>query len=173
MKTKFNKDMYARMRNKKDEPLSALRAKSICITERGSPIIAALLSTPTPVTVGTASPTLSVKKLTPRHKKPRTGDKQKEKVDSRPSSIWDDAGVSMVQAQDVFSADDLKVLSKVPTNEVVRRHLQNSSRYLRNFTLHSSFLFFSLFCEYIYIYIFFFFLFFSFFRCWERVFISL
>ena len=35
MMTKFNKDMYARMRGKKDEPLSALGTKSVCITDRG------------------------------------------------------------------------------------------------------------------------------------------
>ena len=35
MTTKFNKDMYARMRGKKDEPLSALGTKSVRITDRG------------------------------------------------------------------------------------------------------------------------------------------
>ena len=75
MTTKFNKDMYTRMRNKKDEPLSALGAKSVRIMERNAPIIAAFPSTSTPVTMGTVSPTPSVEELTPRHKKPRTGDK--------------------------------------------------------------------------------------------------
>ena len=87
MMTKFNKDMYAGMRNKKDEPLSSIRTKSVRITDRGAPILAALPSTLTLVTVGTALPTLSVEELTPRNKRPRAGDKQKEKVDSRPSSI--------------------------------------------------------------------------------------
>ena len=87
MTTKFNKDMYARMRNKKDEPLSALRTKSVHIMDRGAPVLAALPSSPTPVTAGTASPTSSVEELTPRNKRTRVGDKQKEKVDSRPSSI--------------------------------------------------------------------------------------
>ena len=123
MTTKFNKDMYARMRNKKDEPLSAIRTKSVRIMDRGAPILAALPSTPTPVTAGTASPTPSVEELTPHNKRPRARDKQKEKVDSRPFSIWDDAGVSMAWAQDIFSMDDLKVLSGVPADEVMRRHL--------------------------------------------------
>ena len=39
MTTKFNKDMYARMRNKKDEPLSAIGTKSVRITDRGTPIL--------------------------------------------------------------------------------------------------------------------------------------
>ena len=109
MTTKFNKDMYARMRNKKDEPLSAIRIKSICITNRGASILAAFPSSPTYVLVGTASPTRLVEGLTPRNKRLRVGDKQKEKVNSRPSSIWDDAGVSVARAQDIFSADEMKV----------------------------------------------------------------
>ena len=123
MTTKFNKDMYARMRNKKDEPLSAIGAKSVCVTERGAPILTALPSTSTPGIVGTALLTSLMEELTPWHKKPRTGDKQKEKVDSRPSSVWDDAEVALARAQDVFGADDLKVFSWVPANEVVGCHL--------------------------------------------------
>ena len=109
MTTKFNKDMYARMRNKKDEPLSTIWIKSVCITDRGASILAAFPSSPTYVPVGTASPTLLVEELTPRNKRLRVGDKQKEKVNSRPSSIWDDAGVSVARAQDIFSADEMKV----------------------------------------------------------------
>ena len=123
MMTKFNKDIYPRMRNKKDEPLSALGTKSIRITDRGAPILAALPSSPTSVPAGVASPTPSVEELTPRNKRLRVGEKQKEKVDSRPSSIWDDVGVSVARAQDTFSADEMKVFSGVPTNDVARRHL--------------------------------------------------
>ena len=87
MTTKFNKDMYARMRNKKDEPLFAIGTKSVPITDRGAPILAVLPSAPTLVTAGMASPTLSIEELTPCNKRLRVGDKQKEKVDSRPSSV--------------------------------------------------------------------------------------
>ena len=87
MTTKFNKDMYARMRNKKDEPLSAIRTKSVRITDRGTPILAALPSSPTSVPTGVASPTPSVEELTPRNKRLRVGEKQKEKVDTRLFSI--------------------------------------------------------------------------------------
>ena len=123
MMTKFNKDMYVTMRNKKDEPLSAIGTKSVCITDRGAPILAGLLSSPTPVPTRAASLTPLVEKLTPHNKRLRVGEKQKEKVDSRPSSIWDDAGVSMARAQDIFSADEMKVFSGVPANDVARRHL--------------------------------------------------
>ena len=82
MMTKFNKDMYARMRGKKDEPLSAIWAKTVHVMERGAPISSVPPSTPTLGTVGIASPTPSIEELTPQHKRPRIGDKQKEKVDS-------------------------------------------------------------------------------------------
>ena len=123
MTTKFNKDMYARMRGKKDKPLSALGTKSVRITDRAILILAALLSSPTSASARGASPTPLVEELPPRNKRLRVGEKQKEKVDSRPSSVWDDAGVSVARAQDTFSADELKVFSRVPADDVVRRHL--------------------------------------------------
>ena len=123
MTTKFNKDMYARMRGKKDEPLSALGTKSVRITDRGVLILAALPSSPTSAPTRVASPTPLVEELPPRNKRLKVGEKQKEKVDSRPSNVWDDIGVSVARAQDAFSADELKVFSGVPTDDVARRHL--------------------------------------------------
>ena len=81
--TKFNKDMYARMRGKKDEPLSAIGIKSVCITDRGVPILAALPSSPTSAPARGVSLTPSVEEVPPRNKRLRAGEKQKEKVDSR------------------------------------------------------------------------------------------
>ena len=98
MTTKFNKDMYARMRGKKDEPLSALWTKSIRITNRGVPILTVLPSSPTPAPARGASATLSMEEVPPCNKRLRVGEKQKEKVDSRPSSVWDNAGVSVARA---------------------------------------------------------------------------
>ena len=123
MTTKFNKDMYARMRNKKDEPLSAIGTKSVRIMDRGAPILVALPSSPTFVPARVASPTPSIEELTPHNKRLRVGEKQKEKVDSRPSSIWDDAGVSVVKAQDIFSVDEMKVFSGVPADDIARCYL--------------------------------------------------
>ena len=123
MMTKFNKDMYARMRSKKDEPLSTLGTKSVRITDRGVPILVALPSSPTSALARVASPTPSVEELPSRNKRLRIGEKQKEKVDSRPSNVWDDAGVSVARAQDTFSADELKVFSGVPADDVARHHL--------------------------------------------------
>ena len=85
MTTKFNKDMYARMR-------------AIRITDRGVPILAALSSSPTSAPMSGASLTPSVEEVPPCNKRLRVGEKQKEKVDSRLSSVWDDAGVSVARA---------------------------------------------------------------------------
>ena len=123
MMTNFNKDMYARIRNKKDEPLSALGTKSVRITDRGAQILAALPSSSTSVPTRVASPTPSVEKLTPHNKRLRVGEKQKEKVDFKPSSIWDDAGVLVARAQDTFSANEIKVFSGVLADDVTRHHL--------------------------------------------------
>ena len=123
MMTKFNKDMYVRMRSKKDEPLSAIGTKAVRITNRGTPILAALPSSPTSVPARVTSLISLVEELPPRNKRLRVGEKQKEKVDSRPSSIWDDAGVSVVRAQDTFSADEMKVFSGVRADDVARCHL--------------------------------------------------
>ena len=123
MMTKFNKDMYARMRGKKDEPLSALGTKSVRITDRGVSILATLLSSPTFAPTRGVSPIPSVEEVPPRNKRLRVGEKQKEKVDSRPSNIWDDAGVSVARAQETFNTNELKVFSRVPADDVARRHL--------------------------------------------------
>ena len=123
MTTKFNKDMYARMKGKKDEPLSALGTKSVRITDRGVPILAALSSSPTSAPAKGASPTPSVDEVPPRNKRLRAGEQQKEKVNSRPSKVWDDAEVSMARAQETFSTDELKVFAGVPADDVARRHL--------------------------------------------------
>ena len=87
MTKKFNKHMYARMRGKKDEPLSALGTKFVRITDRGAPILAALSCSPTSAPARGASPTPSVEEVPPRNKRLRAGEKRKEKVDSRPSCV--------------------------------------------------------------------------------------
>ena len=98
MMKKFNKDMYARMKGKKDKPLFAIGTKSVRITDRGVPILSALPSSPTSTPARGTSPTPSVEEVPPRNKRLRVGEKQKEKVDSRPSCVWDDAGVSVARA---------------------------------------------------------------------------
>ena len=125
--TKFNKDMYAKMRAKKDEPLSNIGKKMVCITGRGSPAVPATSITPVAFgaeTTRTASPSTSIEEfLTPVSKRPRLSSKEKEKVDPRTSTIWSDERLAMDRAHGVITAEDLKVFSGVPFNTVASRHV--------------------------------------------------
>ena len=91
MKTKFNKDMYAKMRSKKDEPLSNIGKKTVCVTGKGPSVIPAAsvtLVVSGADTTRTASPSTSVEQLpTPVSKRPRLPDKEKEKVDPCTSTV--------------------------------------------------------------------------------------
>ena len=66
MMTKFNKDMYAKMRSKKDKPLSSIGKNGVRVTGKG-PFITPIAST-TPIVSGVetarmASPTTSVEEI--------------------------------------------------------------------------------------------------------------
>ena len=127
MTTKFNKDMYAKMRSKEDEPLSNIRKKTVRVTGKG-PSVNPTTSV-TPVVSGvemtrTASPSTLVEELpTPASKRPRLSDKEKEKVDPRTSTVWDDERLAVDRAHGVVTAEDLKVFSGVPFNNITSRHI--------------------------------------------------
>ena len=88
MKTKFNQSMDARMRAKKNEPLSNLGAKNVKVTDKGASVTFATLATPGIETARTASPTTSIEEIPPQQKRQRIGDKEKEKADPRLSNVW-------------------------------------------------------------------------------------
>ena len=86
MTTKFNKDMYTKIKGEKNEPLSSIGQRKLKIVdkeqekeketaERGS-------STPTLDEGRVASPALSIKEVVPPTKRWKAGDKGKEKIDS-------------------------------------------------------------------------------------------
>ena len=91
MTTKFNKDMYAKMRSKKDEPLSSIGKKVVRVTGKGPSVT--LVASATPIvssvrTVRTASPAISVEEIpTPSSKRLHISGKEKEKADSRSSTV--------------------------------------------------------------------------------------
>ena len=151
--TKFNKDMYAKMRSKKDKPLSSLGKRIVHVTGKGPPVTPATLVAPavpgTEVT-RTAFPATSIKNITtPISKKPRLTDKGNEKADSRASSIWDDAELAVERAHEFITAEDLKVFLSMPSNEVVARHVHRlvQLKYLCNFSPLSLFFFFFFFLK--------------------------
>ena len=107
MATKFNKEFYARIKAKKNEPLSSIglrrlrvveKEKEKEVTEKGS-------STPTLDEGWVASPALSVKEITPCTKKHKTSDKGKEKMGA---SVWADAETALAWANEVVTPKELK-----------------------------------------------------------------
>ena len=127
MTTKFNKDMYAKMRAKKDEPLSNIGKKTVRITGRGSPAVLATSITLVASgmeTTRTASPLTSIEELpTPVSKRPRLFSKEKEKVDPHTPTIWSDKRLAVDRAHGVITAEDLKVFSGVPFNTMASHHI--------------------------------------------------
>ena len=133
MTTKFNQDMYAKMRSKKNEPLSDLGKRTVRIVGKGPLVTPAVLDTRT---TRTASPATSVEEIaTPISKKPRLADKGKEKADSLPSSVWDDVRLVVERAHKVITIEDLKIFSGMPSNKVMARHIHKFVQviYLCNF----------------------------------------
>ena len=130
MMTKFNNDMYVKMRSKKDEPLSNIGKKTVCIIEKGpfsTPFISVTPIVSVIETTRIASPITSVEELpTPISKRPCLSNKEKEKVDSRSSTVWDDESLAVDRAHGVVTAEDLKAFFGVPFNNVVTRQDRKS-----------------------------------------------
>ena len=127
MMTKFNKDMYAKMRSKKDEPLSSIGKKGVHVTGKGPSVT--LVTSSTPIVSGveivrTASPATSVEEIpTPSSKRLRISGREKEKADSHLSTVWSDRGLAMDRAHGVVTTEDLKVLTGVPFNVVANQQV--------------------------------------------------
>ena len=126
MTTKFNKDMYAKMRSKEDEPLLNLGKKAVRVTGKGPSVNPPCSVTPivsTIETTRTASPTTSIEEIpTLGSKRPCVADKE-EKVDSQSSTIWDDKRLAVDRAHEVVTPADLRALSDMSLNEVASRHV--------------------------------------------------
>ncbi|XP_065628398.1 uncharacterized protein LOC111994518 [Quercus suber] len=129
MTSKFNKDMNAKMRAKKSEPLSNIGKKTVRVVGKG--LSATPPSSVTPILSGTettrtASPSTSVEELpTPVAKRPRLTGKEKEKEveDAGRSSVWSNEKLAVDRAHTIVTADDLKVFSGVPFNTVAGGHV--------------------------------------------------
>ena len=125
MMTKFNKDMYAKMRSKKDEPLSNIGKKTVRVTGKGPSVNPSASITPIGIeTTRTASPTTLVEEISsPAAKRLRLSDREKEKFGSRPSTIWDDEGLVVDRAHGVTTAEDLKIFFGMLISEIASRHV--------------------------------------------------
>ena len=127
MTIKFNKDMYVKMRAKKEEPFSNIEKKTVRDTGKGPSVVPVTSMTPVIFGVETMRKTLpstSIEELpNPVSKRPRLFDREKEKADLRSSTVWSDERLAMDKAHGVVTAEDLKVFSGVPFNNVTRRHV--------------------------------------------------
>ena len=127
MTTKFNKDMYAKMRANKGEPLSNIGKKMVRVTEKGSSGVPATSVTPVvsgAETMRTASPSTSFEELpTLISKRQRLSEREKEKADPRSSTNWSDKRLALDRAHGVMTAEDLKVFFGVSPNTVASRHV--------------------------------------------------
>ena len=132
MTTKFNKDMYAKMRSKKDEPwskkdepLSNIGTKGVRVTGKGPsviPVTSATLIVSAVEMVRTASPAILVEEIsTLSSKRLRVSGREREKTDSHPPTVWSDGGLAMDRVHEVVMAEDLKVLNGVPFNVVANQ----------------------------------------------------
>ena len=74
-------------------------------------------------TARTVSPTTSIEEIPTPSKRPHLTVKEKEKADSRSSTIWDDKGLVVERAYRVVTVEDLKAFSGVPFNMVVNQHV--------------------------------------------------
>ena len=124
MTTKFNKEMYAKIKTKKNEPLFAIGQRKLRITnkEKENETVERVSTTPAPdLDEGqVASPGISIEEVVRPSKKRKTGDKGKEKVGS---SVWEDAGVAMDHASELLTPEEMKEISSVPSHEMVIRHV--------------------------------------------------
>ena len=115
------------MRSKKDEPLSNLGKKAVCVIGKGPSVNPLCSVTPivsTTETTRTTSPTTLIEEIpTPGSKRPRVTDKEKEEVDSRSSTIWDDERLAVDRADEVVTPANLRALSDMPLNEIASRHV--------------------------------------------------
>ena len=136
MKTKFNKDMYAKMRSKKDEPLSNLGKKVVRVTGKGPSVTPVTSATPivsTVKTVRTTSPATSVEEIpTPSSKRLRVSGKEKEKADSHPSTVWSDGGLAVDRAHGLVTTEDMKVLNGVSFNVVANQQVHKLVQVIRS-----------------------------------------
>ena len=145
MTSKFNKEMYKKIKEKKNEPLSSIGQKKLRfmdkkekekekeMVERGS-------STPIFELVDgqEASPGVSVEEVAHPFKRLKVGSKGKEKVGS---SVWSDAEVAVDCAHEFFTPGEMKEISSTPSHEMVSRHVHKLEQVILLILVHSFFLF--------------------------------
>ena len=124
MTSKFNKEMYDKIKGKKNEPLSSIGQKRLRITDREKEkeVVERGSSTPTlDLEEGlVASPSISIEEVARPSKKQKAANKGKGKVGA---SVWSDAGTAMDRATELFTPGEMREVTSIPSHEMVSRHV--------------------------------------------------
>ena len=130
MTSKFNKEMYRKIKEKKNEPLSSIGQRKLRFTdkekekekEREKEIVERGSSTPVlELKEGqAASPGVSIKEVARPLKKQKVGSKGKDKVGS---SVWSDAEAAMDRNNELLIPREMKEISSIPSHDMVSRHV--------------------------------------------------
>ena len=124
MTSKFNKEMYNKIKGKKNEPLSSIGQRRLRITdkEKEKEVLERGSSIPTlDLDEGlAASPGISVEEVARPSKKQKVARKGKEKVGA---SVWSDAETAMDHANELLTPGEMREITSVPSHEMVSRHV--------------------------------------------------
>lgn len=120
--TRFSKDNYARVKEKRNEPLSLIsietKKRHVEKSTIDAPTTALVSSSvPGPTKLRDLLPTLSLEELTPR---PNILDKGKTKIGL---DVWEDTATAVGRAHNVVISEELKSLSTVPSHELVNHYM--------------------------------------------------
>ena len=147
MTSKFNKEMYKMIREKKNEPFSSIGQKKLKFTdkekekEKEREIVERGSSTPILELMDgqEALPGVSIEEVARPLKKQNVGSKGKEKVGS---SVWSDAEVAVDRTHEFFTPGEMKEISNTPSHEMVSHHIHKLVQVLPPVFVHLSFFFF-------------------------------
>ena len=146
MTSKFIKEMYKKIREKKNESLSSIGQRKLRFTdkkkekEREKEIVERGSSTPVlELEDGqAASPCVSIEEVARPLKKQKVGSKGKEKVGS---NVWSDAEAAIDRAHELLTPGEMKEISSIPSHQMVSRHVHKLVQVILLILVHSFFLF--------------------------------
>ena len=115
MTSKFNKEMYRKIKEKKNEPLSSIRQKKLRFTDKEKE-----KEKEKEKDGQEASPGVRIEEVARPLKRLKVGGKGKEKVGS---SIWSDAETAVDRVNEFFTLGEMKEMSSTPSHEMVSRHV--------------------------------------------------
>ena len=144
MMSKFNKEMYKKIKEKKNEPLSNIGQRKLRFTnkererEREKEIVERAIPVLELEEGQAASPGVSIEEVAHSLKKQKVGSKGKEKIGS---SIWSDVEAVMDRANELLTPGEMKEISSIPFHEMVSRHVHKLVQVIILILIHSLFSF--------------------------------